>query len=391
MPLTTGQIATGKGAKASDVRQFYDLFTGAMDDQPVTFKNTLTVGSNQPASGHALVLKGVNDQTGDYLRVVPFGEVDPVFSIDSSGKMAYSLEMLLGEITSPNAPASGCALYSKAGGGLFTRPVGGAEAEVATLTKAQALTNKTLVLPKIHDTTTDHQYLVGVSELAASRTVTLPALAGNDEFVFKDHPVTLTQKTLTSPIISDLSNMQHDHSVAGKGGQIGLTALPDGVFTADAAGRAKFGAGLITAAQLATNAVETAKIKDAAVETAKIKDAAVETAKIKDGNVTGPKMALQNTIWNHVTIDADDSPYTVPDWGYHVDVDASGGPVTVVLPTAVDKAGALIEVRKVDASINVVTVVPSGAETINGEDELVIYGQYDSYSLRSDGSGVVIV
>jgi hypothetical protein len=53
-----------------------------------------------------------------------------------------------------------------------------------------------LTLPQINDTSSDHQYVVAVSELAADRTVTLPLLTGNDEFVFKDHTQTLTNKTI---------------------------------------------------------------------------------------------------------------------------------------------------------------------------------------------------
>ena len=59
-----------------------------------------------------------------------------------------------------------------------------------------------LTLPQINDTSSDHQYIFAVNELAADRTVTLPLLTGNDEFVFKDHAVTMTNKTLTSPVIN---------------------------------------------------------------------------------------------------------------------------------------------------------------------------------------------
>lgn len=59
-----------------------------------------------------------------------------------------------------------------------------------------------LDVPQIHDASEDHQYIVGVGELAADRTITLPVLAANDEFVFKDHTQTLTNKTLTAPTIS---------------------------------------------------------------------------------------------------------------------------------------------------------------------------------------------
>ena len=59
-----------------------------------------------------------------------------------------------------------------------------------------------LTTPQINDTSSDHQYIVDVSELIADRTITLPLLTGNDEFVFKDHIQTLANKTLTSPILN---------------------------------------------------------------------------------------------------------------------------------------------------------------------------------------------
>lgn len=59
-----------------------------------------------------------------------------------------------------------------------------------------------LTLPQINDTSSDHQYVFAVNELAADRTVTLPLLTGADEFVFKDHAVTLTNKTLTSAVLN---------------------------------------------------------------------------------------------------------------------------------------------------------------------------------------------
>ena len=98
-----------------------------------------------------------------------------------------------------------------------------------------------------------------------------------------------------------------------------------------------------------------------------------------------------NIVLTRVAKAVADSPYTVPGWGYRVDVAATGGAVTVVLPTAVGYDGALIEVRKTDSSANAVTVDGSAAQTINGAATLVIYSQYDSYSFRSDGTNVVIV
>ena len=57
------------------------------------------------------------------------------------------------------------------------------------------LQNKTLKLPKISDTSDNHNYIFGVSELLGNRTVTLPLLGSDDEFVFKNHSQTLSNKT----------------------------------------------------------------------------------------------------------------------------------------------------------------------------------------------------
>ena len=72
-----------------------------------------------------------------------------------------------------------------------------------------------LTTPQINDTSADHQYVFAVSELAADRTVTLPLLASNDEFVFKDHTQTLTNKTLTSATLTGLFGSVQSLSGAG--------------------------------------------------------------------------------------------------------------------------------------------------------------------------------
>ena len=69
------------------------------------------------------------------------------------------------------------------------------DSDTGTL-KNKTLTSPVLTTPQINDTSANHQYVFAVSELAADRTVTLPLLGGNDEFVFKDHAVTMTNKTM---------------------------------------------------------------------------------------------------------------------------------------------------------------------------------------------------
>ena len=72
----------------------------------------------------------------------------------------------------------------------------------------QTLANKTLLsptitTPQINDTSSNHQYIVAVNELAADRTITLPLLTGNDTFVFNNHTAILKNKTLQSPQINN--------------------------------------------------------------------------------------------------------------------------------------------------------------------------------------------
>lgn len=78
------------------------------------------------------------------------------------------------------------------------------------------LTSPVLTAPQINDTSGDHQYVVAVSELAADRTVTLPLLTGPDEFVFKDHAATLTNKSIAASQLT---------------GDVAVARLGNGTFT----------------------------------------------------------------------------------------------------------------------------------------------------------------
>lgn len=61
----------------------------------------------------------------------------------------------------------------------------------------KTLTSPVLTSPQINDTSANHQYIFGVSELSADRTVTLPLLTGNDTFIFSAFTQNLSNKTFT--------------------------------------------------------------------------------------------------------------------------------------------------------------------------------------------------
>jgi TusA-related sulfurtransferase len=74
---------------------------------------------------------------------------------------------------------------------------------------------------------------------------------------------------------------------------------------------------------------------------------------------------------------------TLAGWGTHVRVDATSGPVTVTLAAALP--GAVVEVVKVDTSVNRVTVVPA-AGSISGDAAYALSNPFDSVQIRSDTS-----
>ena len=116
---------------------------------------------------------------------------------------ADELNVLDGDVTSigTTAVAGGDGIITNDNGTMRSTSVDTFDTYLSQTQKEltnKTLTSPTITTPQINDTSADHQYVFAVSELAADRTVTLPLLTGDDEFVFKDHTQTLTNKTLTT-------------------------------------------------------------------------------------------------------------------------------------------------------------------------------------------------
>lgn len=75
---------------------------------------------------------------------------------------------------------------------------------------------------------------------------------------------------------------------------------------------------------------------------------------------------------------------------YTVLVDASAGNVVITLPTAASAfsggIGKVFNVKKIDNSVNTVTVDGNGAETIDGAAAQVVTTRYSSMTLQSNGT-----
>ena len=152
-----------------------------------------------------------NDGTGDTLRIAAgkindnFGELYNLLGGDSAQvttKMSLSDDGLVYKGLTYDTT-----LGFIEGSAAVSIDLPGESGTIALVGGTQTLVNKTLTVPvltapQINDTSLDHQYVVAVSELTADRNINLPLLTDSDTFVFNDHTQTLTNKTLTAPIIS---------------------------------------------------------------------------------------------------------------------------------------------------------------------------------------------
>ena len=85
------------------------------------------------------------------------------------------------------------------------------------------------------------------------------------------------------------------------------------------------------------------------------------------------------------------SNYTITGSDDVIAADASGGVVTITLPTAVGISGRKFGVKRINSGNNNVTIATTGGQTIDGDTTQVLVLQYTSIDLVSDGANWNIV
>lgn len=156
-----------------------------------------------------------NDGTGDTLRVAGqkinenFAEVYELLGGDS-GELSSGITLtdngIVFEGTTVDDHETTLTAGNPSADVNLALPTAGTE--IVSNSATQTLTNKTLSTPilsngtKINGTSGVNKYVIQTANIAADRTITMPLLTGNDEFVFKDHTQTLTNKTLTSAALT---------------------------------------------------------------------------------------------------------------------------------------------------------------------------------------------
>jgi len=253
------------------------------------------------------------------------------------------------------------------------------------------LTNKTLTSPQINDTSSNHQYIFAVSELAADRTVTLPLLTGNDTFTFNGFAATLTNKTIDSDnntitnivnadvkasaaiVDTKLATITTGNKVSGSAVQLaGTSAIENSTGLQLKAALA--GDGLALSSQvLAVN------VDDSSIETnsdaLRVKAAGITNAmlagSIANGKLSGPSIAV--TDGSTASNIAPGGTLTFAATANETTVAQSGGTVTIGMPNNVTIGGILtvtgnLVVNGTTTTVNsTVTTVDDPVFTIGGD------------------------
>lgn len=95
-----------------------------------------------------------------------------------------------------------------------------------------------------------------------------------------------------------------------------------------------------------------------------------------------PRFAGTSIVTDETITNVNSSPFNTVTSNKVLLVDASGGPITVNLYATAGQTGIRMRIKKIDATANAVTIVPNGADTIDG---------LASYQLTAQHEGITMV
>ena len=261
---------------------------------------------------------------------------------------------------------------------------------LATLAGTETLTNKTLTspvltTPQINDSAANHQYIFGVADLAANRTVALPLLTGNDTFTFNAFAATLTNKTIDSDsntitnivnadikasaaiVDTKLATIATANKVSGAAVQLaGTSAIENS--TGLQVKSALAGDGLALASQVLSINVDDSSIETSS-DALRVKASGITNAmlagSIVNGKLSGPSIAVTDGSTASNIVPGGTLTFTAT--ANETTVVQSGGTVTIGLPNDVTIAGTLT-VSGTTTTVNSTTVtVDDPIFTIGGD------------------------
>lgn len=267
------------------------------------------------------------------------------------------------------------------------------------------ITSPVLTTPEINDTSSDHQYIFAVSELAADRTVTLPLLTGNDTFVFNDFAATLTNKTIDadSNTITNIENADIKAAAA-----IALNKL-----AAATASRALVsdGSGFITAATTTATEIGYVNGVTSAIQTqidSKLPTTITTTGDIiySSSGTSANRLAIGSSgqvlqvsggvpVWgtntaSPVSPTSKTTTYTALTTDDTILADTSGGAWALTLYAASGNGGRRLKVVKTTSDTNALTIDANASETMDGKLTITLNRQYDNIALLCDGTNWVV-
>lgn len=102
-------------------------------------------------------------------------------------------------------------------------------------------------------------------------------------------------------------------------------------------------------------------------------------------NTNTPASTLDNNGSFAQAILSVSSNYVVTATDYSIFMNAAAGNRTVTLPAASSVPRRIYEVKKLDATVNLVTVIPNGADTIDGAATFPMSDQWQAVTVQSNG------